>query len=149
MIKSFKFFEKKQGNRVYKLSINKELFDNILLKKTLIIEKENTNYWKKELLEPIIKDDKLTYEIKQFEKLLLTNGLGNSKPQLVIECLKVDYLITNALFQFHLGKILEQKNIIQIEDEKDILIKQLLIEKAQLEKKLKEKINMVQQRIEF
>ena len=134
---------------VYKLSINKELFDNILLKKTLIIEKENTNYWKKELLEPIIKDDKLTYEIKQFEKLLLTNGLGNSKPQLVIECLKVDYLITNALFQFHLGKILEQKNIIQIEDEKDILIKQLLIEKAQLEKKLKEKINMVQQRIEF
>ena len=134
---------------MYKLSINKELFDNILLKKTLIIEKENTNYWKKELLEPIIKDDKLTYEIKQFEKLLLTNGLGNSKPQLVIECLKVDYLITNALFQFHLGKILEQKNIIQIEDEKDILIKQLLIEKAQLEKKLKEKINMVQQRIEF
>lgn len=134
---------------MYKLSINKELFDNILLKKTLIIEKENTNYWKKELLEPIIKDDKLTYEIKQFEKLLLTNGLGNSKPQLVIECIKVDYLITNALFQFHLGKILEQKNIIQIEDEKDILIKQLLIEKAQLEKKLKEKINMVQQRIEF
>ena len=134
---------------MYKLSINKELFDNILLKKTFIIEKENTNYWKKELLEPIIKDDKLTYEIKQFEKLLLTNGLGNSKPQLVIECLKVDYLITNGLFQFHLGKILEQKNIIQIEDEKDILIKQLLIEKAQLEKKLKEKINMVQQRIEF
>ena len=134
---------------MYKLSINKELFDNILLKKILIIEKENTNYWKKELLEPIIKDDKLTYEIKQFKKLILTNGLGSSKPQLVIECLKVDYSIQNALFEFHLGKILEQKNISQIENEKDILIKQLLIEKAQLEKKLKEKIKMVQQKIDF
>ena len=53
---------------MYKLSINKDLFENILLKKILILEKENTNYWKKELLEPILKDDKLTYEIKQFKK---------------------------------------------------------------------------------
>ena len=52
---------------MYKFSINKDLFDNILLKKIRILEKENTNYWKKELLEPIIIDDKLTYEIKQFE----------------------------------------------------------------------------------
>ena len=61
---------------MYKLSINKDLFENILLKKTLILEKENTNYWKKELLEAILKDDKLTYEIKQFKKknLALTYG---------------------------------------------------------------------------
>ena len=44
---------------MYKFSINKDLFDNILLKKIRILEKENTNYWKKELLEPIIIDDKL------------------------------------------------------------------------------------------
>lgn len=134
---------------MYKLSINKELFENILLKKTLILEKENTNYWKKELLEPILKDDKLIYEIKQFEKIAISNGLGKNKPQIVIECLKVDYSIQNGMFEFHLGKILEQKNISQIENEKDILIKQLLIEKAQLEKKLKEKIKMVQQKIDF
>jgi len=30
---------------VYKLSINKNLFENILLKKTNILEKENTKYW--------------------------------------------------------------------------------------------------------
>ena len=78
---------------MYKLSINKELFENILLKRIIILEKENTNYWKKELLEPILKENKLTYEIKQFEKIIITNGLGKDKPQIVVECLKVDYSI--------------------------------------------------------
>ena len=123
-----------------KLSINKDLFENILLKKINILEKENTNYWKKELLEPTLKDDKLSYEIKQFPKIIITNGLGNNKPQIVVECIKVDYSIENGVFEFHLGKILEQK---------DILIKQLLIDKAELKKKLKEKIKLVQQKIEF
>ncbi len=132
-----------------KLSINKDLFENILLKKINILEKENTNYWKKELLEPTLKDDKLSYEIKQFPKIIITNGLGNNKPQIVVKCIKVDYSIENGVFEFHLGKILEQKNISQVEDEKDILIKQLLIDKAELEKKLKEKIKLVQQKIEF
>ena len=118
---------------MYRLSINKELFENILLKKTLILEKENTNYWKKELLEPIIEDNKLSYKIRQFEKLILTNGLGNDKPQIVIECFKVDYSIEKNVFELHLGKILEQKNILkEVEDEKDILIKQLLNEKQEL-----------------
>ncbi len=118
---------------MYKLSINKDLFENILLKKTLILEKENTNYWKKELLEATLKDDKLTYEIKQFKKIIITNGLGNDKPQIVVECLKVDYSIENGVFEFYLGKILEQKNISQLEDEKDILIKQLLKEKEEMQ----------------
>ena len=96
---------------MYKFSINKDLFENILLKKITILEKEDTNYWKNELFEPVIIDDKLSYEIKQFSKLKLTNGLGNTKPQLVIECLKVDYLAEKGIFEFHLGKIIEQKNI--------------------------------------
>ena len=134
---------------MYKFSINKDLFENILLKKTLILEKENTNYWKKELLEATLKDDKLTYEIKQFKKIVITNGLGNDKPQIVVECLKVDYSIQKNVFEFHLGKIVEQKNILQVEDEKDILIKKLLKEKEELESKLKEKVKMVQQKIKF
>lgn len=134
---------------MYKLSINKDLFENILLKKTLILEKENTNYWKKELLEPVILDDKLTYLIRQFEKIILTNGLGNDKPQMTVECKKVDYSIEKGCFEFYLGKILEQKNINNEEDEKDKIIKQLLEEKRELENKLKEKIKMTQQKIEF
>ena len=130
---------------MYKLSINKDLFGNILLKKILILEKENTNYWKKELLEPILKDDKLTYEIKQFKKIAITNGLGNDKPQIVVECLKVDYSIENGVFEFHLGKILEQKNVGIEEQDKDKIIEQLLEEN----KKLKEKVKLVQQKIEF
>lgn len=118
---------------MYKISLNKELFDNIYTKKITILEKENTKYWKKELLEPILKDDKLTYIIKQVKKIKITNGLGEDKPQLVVECLKVDYSIEKNVFEFHIGKILEQKNILtQIEDEKDILIKQLLNEKQEL-----------------
>ena len=130
---------------MYKLSINKDLFENILLKKILILEKENTNYWKKELLEPILKDDKLTYEIKQFKKIVISNGLGNNKPQIVVECLKVDYSIENGVFEFHLGKILEQKNVGIEEQDKDKIIEQLLEEN----KKLKEKVKIVQQKIEF
>ncbi|MDD2896001.1 MAG: hypothetical protein PHG81_08265 [Aliarcobacter sp.] len=118
---------------MYKLSINKDLFENILLKKTLVLEKENTNYWKKELLEPVILDDKLTYKIKQFEKIILNNGLGNDKPQIVIECLKVDYSIEKGCFEFYLGKILEQKNININENQKDKIIEQLLKEKEELE----------------
>lgn len=134
---------------MYKLSINKDLFDNIYSKKITILEKENSKHWKKELLEPIIIDDKLTYIIKQVKKIKITNGLGEDKPQLVVECLKVDYSISKNVFEFHLGKILEQKNISQKEDEKDILIKKLLKENEELENKLKEKVKMIQQKIKF
>ena len=134
---------------MYRFSINKELFENILLKKTLILEKENTNYWKKELLEPVIEDDKLSYKIKQFKKLILTNGLGKDKPQIVIECLKVDYSIQKGIFEFHLGKIIEQKNTSITEEQKDKIIEQLLKDKKELENRLKEKVKMVQQKIEF
>lgn len=124
---------------MYKLSINKDLFDSILLKETLILEKENSNYWKKELLNPIIIEDKLTYEIKQFEKIVLTNGLGKNKPLMVIECQKVDYSIENGCFEFYLGKIIEQRNTMITENDKDILIKKLMEEKEELLKKLKQK----------
>ncbi len=134
---------------MYKLSINKELFENILLKRIIILEKENTNYWKKELLEPILKENKLTYEIKQFEKIIITNGLGKDKPQIVVECLTVYQSIQKNVFDLHIGKIAKKKTIIQVEDEKDILIKKLLKEKEELESKLKEKVKMVQQKIKF
>uniref|UniRef100_UPI004048DC1B hypothetical protein n=1 Tax=Aliarcobacter sp. TaxID=2321116 RepID=UPI004048DC1B len=124
---------------MYKISINKDLFDSILLKKIVILEKENSNYWKKELLEPQIIDDKLTYKIRQFNKILLTNGLGKDKPQLVIECNKVDYSIENSCFKFHLGKIIEQKNTTVTENDKDNLIKQLMEEREILLKQLREK----------
>ena len=100
---------------MYKFSINKELFENILLKKTLILEKENT----------------------QFKKIVITNGLGNDKPQIVIECLKVDYFIQNGIFEFHLGKILEQKNIGIVEQNKDKIIEQLLEENKKLREQFK------------
>lgn len=119
---------------MFKLSVNKDLFSKILSKKLYVIEKESSSYWKKELLEPIIIENKLTYKIKQISKLLLTNGLGEDKPQIVIECLKIDFSQQKGIFEFYLGKILEQKNIaeIEVEDEKDILIKQLLNEKKEL-----------------
>lgn len=124
---------------MYKLSISKDLFENILLKRTNILEKKNTNYWKKELLEPIIIDNNLTYKIKQFSKIILTNGLGDDKPQMTMECKKVDYSIENGSFEFYLGRIIEQKNITSVvSDEKDILIKELLKEKEELKNILKE-----------
>ena len=121
---------------MYKISVSKELFSDILLKKTILLTKENNKYWKKELLNPTIIDNKINYSIKQFEKIVITNGLGDEKPQLVIECKKVDYSLSKDLFEFHLGKILEQKNTNLKEDYKDTLIEQLLQEKIQLEDKI-------------
>jgi diguanylate cyclase (GGDEF)-like protein len=121
---------------MYKISVSKELFNDILLKKTILLTKENNKYWKKELLNPTIIDNKINYSIKQFEKIVITNGLGDEKPQLVIECKKVDYSLSKDLFEFHLGKILEQKNTNLKEDYKDTLIEQLLQEKIQLEDKI-------------
>ena len=63
--------------------------------------------------------------------------------------MKLDYSIEKDIFQFHLGKIVEQKNIKIGENQKDKIIEQLLKEKEELENKLKEKVKMVQQKIEF
>lgn len=115
-----------------KLSINKDLFSKILSKKLIILEKVGSAYWKKELIEPNIINDKLNYCIKQVDKLILTNGLGEDKAQILIECLKIVFIEDKNIFEFHLGKICEQKNIDKIEDEKDILIKKLLNEKKEL-----------------
>ncbi len=118
---------------MYKISIDKNLFQNIQLKKTNILEKKTTKYWQKELLEPKIVDDKIRYSIKQVDKLILTNGLGEDKPQLTIECDKIDYSSQKDIFEFHLGKIIEQKNTDLEDNYKDNLIEELLRQKAQLE----------------
>lgn len=118
---------------MYKISVDKQLFKNIQLKKNHILEKKTSQYWKKELLEPKIKNDKIKYSIKQIEKLVITNGLADDKPQLTIECKKVEYSFKKDIFEFHLGKILEQKNTDIQENYKDVLIEELLKEKAQLE----------------
>jgi len=121
---------------MYKISVNKELFKDILYKKITVLEKETSLYWKKELLQPIIKEDKIHYTIKQLDKISITNGLGEDKPQMVLECKKVDYSFKNDIFEFYLGRILEQKNTDIQEDYKDTLIEQLIREKALLEDKM-------------
>ncbi|WP_320033946.1 GGDEF domain-containing protein [Halarcobacter sp.] len=121
---------------MYKISVNKELFKDILYKKATILEKETSLYWKKELLQPIIQEDRIKYTIKQLDKVTITNGLGEDKPQLIIECKKIDYSFKNDIFEFHFGKILEQKNTDIQEDYKDNLIEQLMREKALLEDKM-------------
>lgn len=118
---------------MHKISVDKNLFKDIQFKKTHIIEKETSKYWKRELLEPKIENDRIKYSIKQLDKLMISNGLGDDKPQMIIECVKIDYSFKKDLFEFHLGKILEQKNTDIEENYKDNLIEQLLREKAQLE----------------
>ena len=118
---------------MYKISVSKELFKDIQFKKTILLEKETSKYWKKELLQPTIENDRIRYSIKQFDKLMITNGLGDDKPQLIIECKKIDYSFKKDIFEFHLGRILQQKNTDVEENYKDVLIEELLREKAQLE----------------
>lgn len=121
---------------MYKISVTKELFKDILYKKIKVLEKETSLYWKKELLQPIIDKDRIKYTIKQLDKIAITNGLGDDKPQIIIECKKVDYSFKSDIFEFHLGKIYEQRNTDIEEDYKDDLIVQLMREKALLEDKM-------------
>lgn len=119
-----------------KLSINKVLFEDIILKNITIIEKEATKYWKKEFLEPKIIEDNILYDIKCIEKIVFVNTFGEDKPQIIVECQKIEYLEDKNIFKIHIGKILEQKNINNFKDEKDILINELMNEKNELIKML-------------
>ena len=121
---------------MHKISVAKELFEDILLKKILVLSKENNKYWKKILLEPKIINDNIEYSIKQFDTLTITNGLGKENPLLVIECKKIDYSSSKDCFEFSLGKVIEQKNTNLEENYKDNLIEQLLKEKEVLEDKM-------------
>ena len=121
-----------------KLSISKVLFEDILLKNITTIEKDATKYWKKEFLEPKIIGDNIFYDIKYIEKIVFVNTFGEDKPQIIVECNKIEYLEDKNIFKIYIGKILEQKNIDLFKDEKDILIKKLIDEKQELIKFLEE-----------
>lgn len=115
------------------ISVGKELFEDIVTTKQKIIHKEFTNYWKKELLDISIVNDKISYDIKKVERLKISNGLGEEKPTLIVSCEQIQYNAKKNTFELYLGYILERKNINLTEDYKDTLIQQLLREKEQLE----------------
>jgi len=117
------------------ISITKTLFEDILSGSQTSLIKEATRHWKKILLEPSIIEDKIYYEIKEVEKLNLSNGLGEEKPAIVIECKKIIHNKEDNRFTFELGKILEHKNT-DIDKQKDDLIEQLLREKLALEESI-------------
>lgn len=114
------------------ISIGKELFEDILNLKTRILTKDINKYWRSELLDIKIVDDKIRYDIKKVDSLILTNGLGEEKPNIKIECKNINYNAKLNKFEFELGKIIEQKNITSEENFKDNLIEQLLKEKEEL-----------------
>jgi len=117
------------------ISITKTLFEDILSNKENKLIKESTKHWRKLLLEPKIIEDKIYYEIKKIDKLSLSNGLGNDKPGLVIECHNIIQNKEENNFIFELGKILEHKNV-DMDKRKDDLIEQLLKEKKLLEESM-------------
>ncbi|NQY94642.1 MAG: GGDEF domain-containing protein [Campylobacteraceae bacterium] len=117
------------------ISINKTLFEDILSNTQKQLIKEASRHWKKVLLDPKIIDDKLYYEINKINKLYLSNGLGQEKPAIVIECKNILQDKEQNQFIFELGAILEHKNI-DINKKKDELIEQLLREKQLLEESI-------------
>lgn len=118
------------------LLVPKDLFEDIISTKTKIVEKKVSNYWKKELLDIAIVNDVIEYKIKTIKKLRIANELGEEKPNIVVECQKVDYNVKKNIFEFYLGKIIEQRNIETKEDYKDTLIQQLLQEKEALKESM-------------
>ena len=116
--------------------VPKDLFEDIISTKTKIIEKKVSNYWKKELLDITIINDTIQYEIKTIKKLKIANEFGEEKPNIVVECQKVDYNVKKNIFEFYLGKIIEQRNVAIQDDYKDTLIQQLLKEKEAMQESM-------------
>ena len=113
------------------LSVDQKVFEDILNAQQKILRKDYSKYLQKELLEPKILNDKISYSIKDIQKLKIVNGLGSLKPQLIIECTSLKYNTKEQCFEFHLGIILEQKNTTSI-DLIDEIIKKLLKEKEDM-----------------
>lgn len=118
------------------ISVAKGKFDDILTTKDKSLSKEITNYWKKELLNISLVNDKIKYSIKKIDKLKISNGFGEDKPLLIIECLALEYNAKRNHFEFKLGYIIERKNTDISEDYKDSLIKELLRDKEALQEKM-------------
>ena len=59
---------------MYKISIEKSLFEDIRFKKVTVLEKKVSKYWQKELLEPTIENNKIRYKIKQIDNLNIFNS---------------------------------------------------------------------------
>lgn len=114
------------------ISVSKELFDDILNLKQRVLTKDINKYWRRELLDIKIENDKIRYDIKKIDNLILINGLGENKPFIKIQCKNINYNAKLNKFEFHLGKILEQRNLDRNENYKDSLIEQLLKEKEML-----------------
>lgn len=114
------------------ISIGKKIFDEILNKKVRVLSKKVNKYWQSELLDIKILNNKIKYDIKEVDYLILTNGLGDDKPFMKVECKKIDFNGKLDQFDFHIGKVVEQKNLTINDDFKDNLIEQLIKEKEQL-----------------
>ena len=115
------------------ISVPKELFEEISTTKIKTISKEMSKHWQKELLDVKIVNDKIQYDIKQVDKIKISNGLGEEKPTLIIECENIEFNGKKNSFDIKLGRILERRNNFISEDYKDNLIEQLLREKEQLQ----------------
>lgn len=118
------------------ISVAKGQFADILTTKNKTLTKEITNYWKKELLDISLVNDKIKYNIKKINRLKISNGFGEDKPLVIIECLGLEYNAKRNHFEFKLGYIIERHNTDVSEDYKDSLIQQLLREKEILEDKM-------------
>ncbi len=127
----------KKRLNLYKLSISKDLFEDILMKKSKTIVKKSTKYWQKELIEPFLdKNDTLNYKIKSIDKLELTNGLNKENPKLIVSLQDIEFNQKTMEFIFHINEIIEQKNIKLKTDYKDLLIQELLKEREELKHNL-------------
>lgn len=116
--------------------VPKEIFEEIVTTKKKIIEKKVSKYWKKELLDIEIINDTIEYKIKTIHKIRVANEYGEEKPNIVIECQKIDYNVKKNLFEFYLGRIIEKRNVQIHDDYKDTLIQQLLKEKEVLQESM-------------
>lgn len=117
------------------ISLSKKDFEKIISYSRNTLYKEATKFWSNKFLEPKVVGETLCYELKKFDKLSLSNGLGEDKPSIIIECNNIEYLKEEKKFKITFGKILQQRNT-EVGSYKDSLIERLIKEKRELEDKI-------------
>jgi hypothetical protein len=99
-----------------KVQVKKQILEEILDQTRFHIELKASKFWKKELIDVKVVDDKLVANLKKIDTITISNGLHSSLPTYQYQCLRYTLNEKKDKFIFQLGdKITKDKKVVQLQ----------------------------------
>ncbi len=92
-----------------KVQVSKEILKDILNELRFHIDLKASKYWKKELIDASLENDKLVYKLKDIKTLSISNGLHPELPTYKYNCIRYFLNEDNSKFIFQLGGKINDK----------------------------------------